>query len=121
MGRILDIVEHSNVGNEELAYREPQSGSGDFRIGSQVVVRENQVAVFVRDGQALDVLGPGRHTIATANVPLLVELIGKVFSNETPFKVEVYFVNLADFLIKIENGLRNVKNSAPHTIVVRQK
>lgn len=97
MGRIFDIVEHPNVGSEELAYREPQAGSGDFRIGSQVIVRENQAAVFVRSGQALDVLGPGMHTIATANIPLLVNLIGRVFSNETPFKAEVYFINLADF------------------------
>ena len=97
MARIFDIVEHPNVGREELAYREPQAGSGDFRIGSRVIVRENQAAVFVRDGQALDVLGPGAHTITTANVPLLVDLIGKAFSSETPFKAEVYFINMGDF------------------------
>jgi membrane protease subunit (stomatin/prohibitin family) len=97
MARVFDIIEHPNVGSEELAYREPQAGSGDFRIGSQVIVRANQAAVFVRDGQALDVLGPGSHTITTANIPLLVDLIGKVFSNQTPFKAEVYFINLADF------------------------
>src|SRR5512134_653400 len=97
MGRILDIVEHPNVGGDELAYREPQGGSGDFRIGSQVIVRENQAAVFVRDGQALDVFGSGSHTITTANVPLLADLIGKAFGNQTPFKVEVYFINIGDF------------------------
>lgn len=97
MGRVFDIVDHPNVGREELAYREPQSGSGDFRIGSQVVVRDNQAAVFVRDGQALDVFGGGTHTITTANVPLLVNLIGRAFSGQTPFKVEVYFINLGDF------------------------
>lgn len=96
MARIFDIVEHPNVAREELAYREPQGGSGDFRIGSQVIVRDNQAAVFVRGGQALDVLGPGRHTITTANIPLLVDLIGKAFNNQTPFKAEVYFINLAD-------------------------
>jgi membrane protease subunit (stomatin/prohibitin family) len=97
MGRIFDIVEHPNVGSDELAYREPQSGSGDFRIGSQVIVRDNQAAVFVRDGQALDVFSGGSHTITTANVPLLVNLIGRAFSNQTPFKVEVYFINTGDF------------------------
>lgn len=97
MPRIFDIVEHPNVGREELAYREPQSGSGDFRMGSQVIVRENQAAVFVRGGQALDVIGPGTHTITTANIPLLVDLIGKAFNNQTPFKAEVYFINTADF------------------------
>ncbi len=97
MPRILDVVEHPNVGGDELAWREPQAGSGDFRMGSQVIVRENQAAVFVRDGQALDVLGPGRHTISTGNIPLLTELLGLAFSGQTPFKAEVYFINTADF------------------------
>ncbi|NDJ53993.1 MAG: SPFH domain-containing protein, partial [Chloroflexi bacterium] len=97
MGRIFDIIEHPNVGREELAYRLPQAGSGDFRIGSQVIVRENQAAVFVRGGKAADMLGAGTHTISTANIPVLVDLIGKAFNNQTPFKAEVYFINMADF------------------------
>lgn len=97
MARIFDIIEHPNVASDELAYREPQSGSGDFRIGSQVIVRENQAAVFVRGGRSLDVFGAGTHTITTANIPLLVDLIGRAFNNETPFKAEVYFINQADF------------------------
>ncbi len=97
MARVLDLIQHPNVGSEELAYREPQGGSGDFRIGSQVVVRENQAAVFVRGGQALDALGPGTHTITTANIPLLVDLIGRAFNNQTPFTAEVYFINTGDF------------------------
>ena len=97
MARIFDIVEHANVANEELAYREPQSGSGDFRTGSQVIVRDNQAAVFVRNGEALDVFGAGSHAITTGNIPLLVGIIGAAFSGETPFKAEVYFINTADF------------------------
>jgi len=60
-------------------------------------VRDSQAAVFFRDGRALDVFGPGPHTIATANIPYLVDLIGKAFSGETPFKAEVYFVSLREF------------------------
>jgi membrane protease subunit (stomatin/prohibitin family) len=97
MARVFDIIEHPNVSKNELSYREPQSGSGDFRIGSQVIVRDNQAAVFVRGGEALDAFGAGTHTITTANIPLLVNLIGKAFSGETPFKAEVYFINMADF------------------------
>ena len=96
MARVFDIVEHPNVGKEELSYREPQSGSGDFRIGSQLIVRDNQAAVFVRGGEALDAFGAGTHTLTTANIPLLVGLIGKAFSGETPFKAEAYFINTAD-------------------------
>lgn len=96
MARVFDIVEHPDVANNELSYRLPQSGSGDFRIGSQLIVRDNQAAIFVRGGEALDAFGAGTHTLTTANIPILVGLIGKAFSGETPFKAEVYFINTAD-------------------------
>lgn len=98
MARILDIVEFVDESGKEIVHRIPERGSGDFRIGSQVIVRESQAAVFFRDGKALDTFGPGRHTISTANIPLLTRLIGIPFSGETPFKAEVYFVNLREFL-----------------------
>jgi membrane protease subunit (stomatin/prohibitin family) len=98
MARILDVVQAPDMGARELVRRVPQSGSGDFRIGSQVIVREGQVAVFFRDGKALDSFGPGRHTITTANIPLLVGLVSRVFSGNTPFTAEVYFVNTRDFI-----------------------
>jgi len=97
MARIFDIVEFVDEAGTEMVHRLPERGSGDFRLGSQVIVRDSQAAVFFRDGRALDTFGPGPHTIATANVPLLVNLIGKAFSGQTPFKAEVYFVSLREF------------------------
>ena len=97
MARIFDIVQFVDETSTEMVHRIPERGSGDFRIGSQVIVRDSQAAVFFRDGRALDVFGPGPHTIATANIPYLVDLIGKAFSGETPFKAEVYFVSLREF------------------------
>lgn len=96
--RVFDIVQFVDEAGTEIVHRIPERGSGDFRIGSQVIVRDNQAAVFFRDGRALDVFGPGPHTITTANIPLLVDLIGKAFSGQTPFKAEVYFVSLREFL-----------------------
>ena len=98
MARIFDVIEYPNEMREELVHRFPETGSGDFRIGSQLIVRESQNAVFYRDGQALDSFGPGRHTIATANIPLVVNFIGKAFGNRTPFTAEVYFVSMREFL-----------------------
>jgi len=98
MARIFDVIEYFDATGREMVHRIPEQGSGDFRIGSQVIVRESQQAVFFRDGKALDVFGAGRHTISTANVPLLVDLIGKAFSGETPFKAEVYFVNMREYV-----------------------
>ncbi len=99
MARVFDIVEYPNEMKDEIVHRFPESGPGDFRIGSQVIVRESQTAVFFRDGNALDVFGPGRHTITTYNIPLLIEKIGRTFFNEkTPFPAEVYFVSMRDFV-----------------------
>jgi len=98
MARILDVIEYPNPSPTEIVHRVPESGPGDFRIGSQVIVREGQTAVFFRDGKALDTFGPGRHTITTANIPLLVNLVQRVFSGDTPFTAEVYFVNTRDFV-----------------------
>ncbi len=97
MARVFDIVEFVDESGSEIVHRIPERGSGDFRIGSQVIVRDSQAAVFFRDGNALDVFGPGRHTIATANIPLLVNYVGKAFSGQTPFKAEVFFVSLREF------------------------
>lgn len=98
MARIIDVIEVPDQQPDEMVRRLPEVGSGDFRFGSQVIVREFQQAVFFRDGKAYDTFGPGRHTITTANAPLLTALIGLATSGRTPFTAEVYFVNMREFL-----------------------
>ena len=98
MARIIDVVEVPNQQEDEMVRRLPEYGSGDFRFGSQVIVREFQQAVFFRDGKAYDTFGPGRHTISTANAPLLTNLIGMATSGRTPFTAEVYFVSMREYL-----------------------
>lgn len=97
MARIFDVVEYPSEMQDEIAHHFPEEGVADLRFGSQVIVRESQRAIFFRDGKALDVLGPGRHTISTANFPLLTDLLGKAFNNRTPFTAEVYFVSMKEF------------------------
>ena len=111
MARIFDVIEYPNEMADEIVHRFPEEGIGDFRVGSQVIVRESQSAVFFRDGNALDVFGAGRHTIATANIPLLINLIGKAFNDRTPFPAEVYFVSRKEFA--------NRKWGTPQPIIVR--
>jgi excisionase family DNA binding protein len=112
MARIFDVVEYPNEMPNEIVHRFPEMGPGDFRIGSQVIVRESQAAVFFRDGNALDVFGPGRHTIVTANIPLLIDKIGQTFFNDrTPFPAEVYFVSMREFA--------DQKWGTPQPIIVR--
>ena len=112
MARIFDVIEYPNEMADEIVHRFPDDNSiGDYRIGSQVIVREAQSAVFFRDGNALDVFKAGRHTIATANVPLLINYIGKAFNDRTPFPAEVYFVSMKEFA--------NRKWGTPQPIIVR--
>jgi excisionase family DNA binding protein len=111
MARIFDVIEYPSEMKDELVHRFPEQGIGDYRIGSQVIVRESQAVVFFRDGQALDVFRGGRHTITTANVPLLINLIGKAFNDRTPFPAEVYFVSMKEFA--------NEKWGTPQPIIVR--
>ena len=93
-----EIIEFLDNTGKEIAHRIPENGSGEFRLGSQCVVRESQQAVFFRDGKAMDVLGPGRHTLTTQNIPLLAGLVDWAFEGEgTPFKAEVYYVNTKTF------------------------
>ncbi|MEZ4830931.1 MAG: SPFH domain-containing protein [Caldilineaceae bacterium] len=97
MPRIIDVVEAPNQGPDELVIRKPEFDSGDFRFGSQVIVRESQRAVFYRDGKSLDLFEPGRHTITTANLPILSSLLRLGTSGNDIFTAEVYFVNMREF------------------------
>lgn len=111
MGRIIDVLEwHEDLG-DEMVVRFP-AGDSDLKLGSQLIVRENQTAVFFRDGKSLDVFGPGRHTLSTGNIPLLTGLL-KIFTGETPFKAEVYYVNMKIF--------RDMKWGTSNPILFRDK
>lgn len=88
---IIDRVKYDGPANV-LVWRYPPD---DLSWGTQVIVNQAQEAVFFSGGQALDVLGPGTHTLRTANIPLLRNYIKIPFGGETPFAAEVYYVNRA--------------------------
>ena len=111
MARIFDVVEYPQEMKTEIVHRFPESGPADLRIGSQVIVREAQNVVFMRDGRALDVFGPGRHTITTANIPILIDFVSKAFNDRTPFTAEVFYVSMREFA--------DQKWGTPQPIIVR--
>jgi membrane protease subunit (stomatin/prohibitin family) len=65
----------------------------DFNMGSQLIVHESQEAVFFMNGQALDLFGPGRHTLETENMPVMKQIYHVPTGEQTPFHAEVYFIN----------------------------
>jgi len=95
---LLEVIEHHDPTGQEIIYRFPQQGSAEIKLGAQLVVQESQEAVLYRDGKALDVFGPGRHTLSTQNIPLLGKIIGAPFGGKSPFRVAVVFVNKRTFI-----------------------
>jgi len=97
MGIRMEVLEYFDNTNRSLVHREPPDGSADIKLGAQLIVQENQEAVFFRDGKALDVFQPGRHTLTTANVPILTRLL-TIPWEKSPFQAQVYFVGKQTFL-----------------------
>lgn len=81
--------------NDVLVWKHPIE---DFNTHSQLIVHESQEAILFKNGQALDVFGPGRHTLTTENIPLLRRIMSIPTNGETPFHCEVYFINKVDIM-----------------------
>jgi membrane protease subunit (stomatin/prohibitin family) len=94
----MDVIQHQDPSGKTLVARWPANGTSDIRLGSQLIVEESQQAVFFRDGKALDTFGPGRHTLATQNIPLLASLFGIPFGGKSPFQAAVVFVSTKTFM-----------------------
>jgi membrane protease subunit (stomatin/prohibitin family) len=94
----LEIIEHHDPTGEQIVFRVPPGGSADIKMGAQLVVQETQEAVLFRDGRALDVFGPGRHTLVTQNIPVLTKVLSLPFGSTSPFRVAVVYVNKRTFL-----------------------
>ncbi|MFW9830652.1 MAG: SPFH domain-containing protein [Candidatus Thorarchaeota archaeon] len=105
-----EIIEWKKMRKDDIVYRWPNDL---VKWGSQCLVRENQAAVFYRDGKALDVMGVGRHTLTTANVPILTGILRRIAGfDRSPFNSEVVFLNMTKFQGKF-GGKGQTRDLAP--------
>ncbi|MBE5745142.1 MAG: SPFH domain-containing protein [Clostridiales bacterium] len=91
---LLNVIEQEMT-NEQLVVR---NHIEDFNTKSQLIVYESQEALFYKNGQALDLFGPGKHTLTTENVPIIKKIFGAIFGGKTPFPCDVYFINKVNVL-----------------------
>lgn len=89
MSKLADIIKYEGD-NSTFIWKHPCE---DFNLMSQLIVHENQEAIFFMNGQALDMFGPGRYTLETQNLPLIGKVLTLATGGETPFHCEVYFIN----------------------------
>lgn len=98
MPSLMEVIEFLDNTGKVMARRVPKAGETEIKWGAQLTVRENQIAVFMRDGKALDKFGPGRYVLETQNIPLLTKLVTSLgYGCESPFRAEVYFLNMKLF------------------------
>lgn len=89
MAKIAEIIKYEGD-NSTFIWKHPCE---DFNSLTQLIVHESQEAVFFMNGQALDLFGPGRHTLETQNIPKIGKFLNRTTGGETPFHCEVYFIN----------------------------
>lgn len=94
----LENLEWFDETGKELVHRIPEKGSGEIKYGAQMTVRQSQAGVFFYKGKAIDAFGPGRHTLKTANIPVLTKIASIPWGMTSPLRAEVYFVNLKVFI-----------------------
>jgi membrane protease subunit (stomatin/prohibitin family) len=92
--QFVDIIEWLEEPGQ-LAWRVPFADQ-EIQHGAQLTVREGQIAAFVNEGQIADYFGPGLHTLETANLPLLSNLMNWDKGFRSPFKSDVVFLSLKE-------------------------
>lgn len=93
----LEVIEWLDDTGKQLVQRIPAEGSGEIKFGAQLTVRDSQAAVFFYQGKACDAIGPGRHTLKTANIPVLTKLLSIPWAMNSPLRAEVYIINMKTF------------------------
>ncbi len=110
---LIDIIEWLQDGDSDVMVYRFERHDNEIKNGAKLIVRESQTAVFINEGKMADIFGPGSYTLETKNLPILTTLKGWKYGFDSPFKAEVYFVNMKRFT--------NLKWGTPNLFYIRDK
>lgn len=91
---IVEVVKY-NGGPDVFAWKYPNEELGTW---TQLIVNESQEAILFKGGKSLDLFSGGTHTLETANIPLLCNIVNLPFGGRSPFAAEVWYVNKVNTL-----------------------
>ncbi len=97
--QLLDIIQWEDDSRDTLSWRFPDEDK-EIKNGAQLIVREGQAVQFVAAGQYADLFqhSAGKpFTLSTQNIPILSRILGWKYGFESPFKCDVYFLNMRLF------------------------
>jgi len=83
--QLIEIIEWTDDSRDTLSYRFPDEDK-EIKRGAQLILRESQMAQFVYLGQFGDLFGPGKHTLTTANIPVLTRRVRVAFQSRRLFR-----------------------------------
>ncbi len=89
---ITDVIKYEGD-NKTFVWKYPRN---DFNMGSELIVRESQEALFFYNGELLDKFGPGKHILETENMPLAKGFLKLATGGKNPFVAELYFINMTE-------------------------
>ena len=104
-GEFVDIIEWIDDSTNTMVYRFERYGN-EIKYGAMLNVRESQTAVLVREGCVADFYVPGLYKLESRNMPLLTTMENWPYGFSSPFKAEVYFLNMRRF-INLKWGTKN--------------
>lgn len=97
MNEFIDIIEWVDTGTDTIVWKFPRY-QNEIKMGAKLTVRESQVAVFMNEGVIADVYQPGMYTLTTENMPIMTTLHGWKYGFNSPFKADVFFVSMHQFV-----------------------
>ena len=89
---IINVIKYEGD-NKTFIWKHPVT---DFNTGSQLIVHESQEAIFMANGEILDVFTAGKHILETGNLPFTKRLQALSSGGVIQFHAELYFVNLTE-------------------------
>lgn len=93
---LIEVIDWVDTSTDTMVWKFQDKGN-NIKNGAKLTVRESQKVVLMNEGSFGDEYHPGLHTLSTSNMPIITTLSSWKYGFESPFKVDIYYVNTKEF------------------------